>query len=286
MVLVAAIAGGILVDTAGFLQNKSEATGDEASKQVSDRIRVGGVRGEVLPASSTDERGILLQGSGDIGSAEQLFFTSSETFQVNQPDGTDTLIVDGESTVTLTDGDQLTFSLVGFNTVEITKTSTGDVIATADMNATLEASNDGFVFDHQGSGTLIEISETDVAYAEVRFGRSVVTNVTMTVQRSAGAGDVDLRNATVHYVSEDTHRALTYADGPANDTTFSVSSITGSGPVIEERERVTVAVNVLDVDEGLHTGDTARLRLVTASGATTLVRLDVPSLTGETAVSL
>jgi flagellin-like protein len=40
MVLVAAIAAGVLINTAGFLQSKGSATGEEASAQVSNRINV------------------------------------------------------------------------------------------------------------------------------------------------------------------------------------------------------------------------------------------------------
>ena len=40
MVLVAAIAAGVLINTAGFLQTQAEATGEESTSQVSDRIQV------------------------------------------------------------------------------------------------------------------------------------------------------------------------------------------------------------------------------------------------------
>ncbi|WP_138007588.1 archaellin/type IV pilin N-terminal domain-containing protein [Halalkalirubrum salinum] len=40
MVLVAAIAAGVLINTAGFLQSQAEATGEESSAQVSDRVQV------------------------------------------------------------------------------------------------------------------------------------------------------------------------------------------------------------------------------------------------------
>ncbi|MDB2239969.1 archaellin/type IV pilin N-terminal domain-containing protein [Halorubrum ezzemoulense] len=40
MVLVAAIAAGVLINTAGFLQTQAEATGEESTSQVSDRLQV------------------------------------------------------------------------------------------------------------------------------------------------------------------------------------------------------------------------------------------------------
>ena len=45
MVLVAAIAAGVLINTAGLLQSQAEATGEETSQQVSDRIIVQTVTG-------------------------------------------------------------------------------------------------------------------------------------------------------------------------------------------------------------------------------------------------
>lgn len=47
MVLVAAIAAGVLINTAGFLQTKSEQTGQEASAQVSNRVVVTSAYGNV-----------------------------------------------------------------------------------------------------------------------------------------------------------------------------------------------------------------------------------------------
>ena len=46
MVLVAAIAAGVLINTAGFLQSQSEQTGQQSSSQVSDRIQVVNVVGD------------------------------------------------------------------------------------------------------------------------------------------------------------------------------------------------------------------------------------------------
>ena len=47
MVLVAAIAAGVLINTAGLLQSQAEATGEESAEQVSDRVQVSSVAGVV-----------------------------------------------------------------------------------------------------------------------------------------------------------------------------------------------------------------------------------------------
>jgi len=45
MVLVAAIAAGVLINTAGLLQSQAEATGEESAEQVTDRVQVTSVTG-------------------------------------------------------------------------------------------------------------------------------------------------------------------------------------------------------------------------------------------------
>ena len=47
MVLVAAIAAGVLINTAGFLQTQAEATGQESTEQVSNNLQVESVVSEV-----------------------------------------------------------------------------------------------------------------------------------------------------------------------------------------------------------------------------------------------
>ena len=47
MVLVAAIAAGVLINTAGLLQTQAEATGQESTQQVSDRLQIQSATGEV-----------------------------------------------------------------------------------------------------------------------------------------------------------------------------------------------------------------------------------------------
>jgi len=75
MVLVAAIAAGVLINTAGLLQSQAEATGEESAQQVSDRVVVSTVTGTIgndsdqLTRSQVDriELSVLRSpGAGDI----------------------------------------------------------------------------------------------------------------------------------------------------------------------------------------------------------------------------
>jgi flagellin-like protein len=76
LVLVAAIAAGVLINTAGFLQTQAEQTGTESTDQVSNNIEVVGATGEVVTASSEDVVGVAnltvqrASGSGDLNLSE------------------------------------------------------------------------------------------------------------------------------------------------------------------------------------------------------------------------
>ncbi|MYL17844.1 archaellin/type IV pilin N-terminal domain-containing protein [Halorubrum distributum] len=56
MVLVAAIAAGVLINTAGFLQTQAEATGEESTSQVSDRLQVVSTSGTVNDTNQKIEK--------------------------------------------------------------------------------------------------------------------------------------------------------------------------------------------------------------------------------------
>ncbi|MFC6722609.1 archaellin/type IV pilin N-terminal domain-containing protein [Halobacteriaceae archaeon SHR40] len=56
LVLVAAIAAGVLINTAGFLQTQSEQTGEESTSQVANNINVIGEVGEVNASLDTINR--------------------------------------------------------------------------------------------------------------------------------------------------------------------------------------------------------------------------------------
>ncbi|SHH19952.1 archaellin/type IV pilin N-terminal domain-containing protein [Halobaculum gomorrense] len=88
MVLVAAIAAGVLINTAGFLQSKSQETGQQSSKQVSNRLQevvtVGTVNTSQDTISKVNVTVTQAPGAGEID-------LSNATINWIGPQGTETL---------------------------------------------------------------------------------------------------------------------------------------------------------------------------------------------------
>jgi flagellin FlaB len=83
LVLVAAIAAGVLINTAGFLQTQAEQTGEQSSEQVTDRLEQVSVNGSVDPVSEDiSNMSFVLQkspGASDINiSASTLTFVGPD----------------------------------------------------------------------------------------------------------------------------------------------------------------------------------------------------------------
>ncbi|MXR52635.1 flagellin [Halovenus sp. WSH3] len=74
LVLVAAIAAGVLINTAGFLQTQAEQTGTESTDQVSNNIEIVGATGNVSTDGSViNNANLTIQrasGSGDVNISE------------------------------------------------------------------------------------------------------------------------------------------------------------------------------------------------------------------------
>ncbi|WP_084777668.1 archaellin/type IV pilin N-terminal domain-containing protein [Natrialba sp. SSL1] len=89
MVLVAAIAAGVLINTAGMLQSQAEATGEESTDLVSERIDVTTTVGDVDDADDGTLESIRIGVSGAPGADD---IDLSETIvQVVGPEGHDNL---------------------------------------------------------------------------------------------------------------------------------------------------------------------------------------------------
>ncbi|SDY26036.1 archaellin/type IV pilin N-terminal domain-containing protein [Halopenitus persicus] len=112
MVLVAAIAAGVLINTAGFLQTQSEATGEESTQQVTDRLQIVDIVGTAGNSAITqvDMTTTKSPGSGDIDLTEvtiELVATDAATLEHSTHNPTDeftTTSVDGSGNI-VTDDD-------------------------------------------------------------------------------------------------------------------------------------------------------------------------------------
>jgi flagellin-like protein len=100
MVLVAAIAAGVLINTAGFLQSKSQATGEEASAQVSNRINVVSAYGNVTNGETVDRLNLTVR---QAAGADNINLSKS-TIQWIGPDTATTLTHEG-TTISAANGD-------------------------------------------------------------------------------------------------------------------------------------------------------------------------------------
>ena len=90
MVLVAAIAAGVLINTAGFLQSQAEATGQESTDLVSERIDVTSTVG-IVDDTNTDELSEIRVGVAGAAGSNQIDL-SSATIQAVGPNGQQNLI--------------------------------------------------------------------------------------------------------------------------------------------------------------------------------------------------
>ncbi|WP_435073972.1 archaellin/type IV pilin N-terminal domain-containing protein [Halorubrum sp. HHNYT27] len=93
MVLVAAIAAGVLINTAGFLQSQAEATGQESTDLVSERIEVTTEVGIVDNAAAGNLSEIRVGVTGAPG-ADQIDL-SETTIQAVGPNGQANLVFNG-----------------------------------------------------------------------------------------------------------------------------------------------------------------------------------------------
>ena len=115
MVLVAAIAAGVLINTAGFLQTQAEATGEESTAQVSDRLQIVSQSGNVTDATPggarvVDQLNITVAqspGAGNIDlnetSVELIGNNGQETFQLNSGQASIDIYTGESGDVVLTD---------------------------------------------------------------------------------------------------------------------------------------------------------------------------------------
>jgi len=166
MVLVAAIAAGVLINTAGFLQTQSEQTGQQSSAQVTDRLEPVSKTGNVTPYDSYNQtvtNSLTPYGEGNNTNVslriDKVSFViqkspgasdinvSATTFELIGPDGTDRFPFNNKTAINASEGEVRVLqddddSLETTSSGHILNSRTDRLVVTLDLNATVN--NDAF----------------------------------------------------------------------------------------------------------------------------------------------
>ena len=106
MVLVAAIAAGVLINTAGLLQSQAEATGEESSQQVVDRVQVSSVSGSTVNATDDGSGDPSVEDAANISLIETTVFRSPGADDIDLTNAIVEVFANGQSdTLTFTGED-------------------------------------------------------------------------------------------------------------------------------------------------------------------------------------
>jgi len=201
MVLVAAIAAGVLINTAGFLQSQAEATGQESTDLVSERIDVTSEVGIVGNNSTGELESIKVSVSGAAGSDQ--IDLSETTIQAVGPNGQANLVFTDEPANGSTDTANIgNASHLNASTFAVQNTNgefqpAGDAVLDRNTDFTIVINPAGEPFGNatnsdiydSGSGTftyahntssLVAFGESDTSSLEIVSPASATTSLELT----------------------------------------------------------------------------------------------------------
>ncbi|AHG00428.1 flagellin [Halostagnicola larsenii XH-48] len=284
MVLVAAIAAGVLINTAGLLQSQAEATGQESTNQVSNVVSIDSSTGDVSQIFTTTEEDIILDtGSTDLSSGDTVDVTISDG-SGDEIDSYTAIDVDNFGSA-ITD-----VPLTEESTIDVTLNSYSGTTFTSGDSASISVDPNG------GSGVTVTIEDNSgfslssgqESDGEISTNEYGVTEVQLMVSLGPGADAVDLSSATYEFVGTETTRG-TLDDFDITSTDDDISD--SEAAILESGDTSEITMDLtnghFNTDETIEAGGDATFTITTADGAQTNEILMAPStLTESESVSL
>ena len=150
LVLVAAIAAGVLINTAGFLQSQSEETGQQSTAQVTDRVQAVAITGDNISNERIRTVNVTVSKAPGANDIDLL----NATIQWVGPQGTFNLLNEQVS-----DGDR-TFQVVAFKDADGSFEGDGQQLSSSDDRAIIIIEPPQFADRGIEAGEAIEIRVT------------------------------------------------------------------------------------------------------------------------------
>lgn len=194
LVLVAAIAAGVLINTAGFLQSQAEATGEESTSQVSDSVQLVSSTAE---ASADDEIQII----------ELRISLAPGSDELDLSDGTIEWIGESDSATIPIEADNT-------NSLDAYKTTAAASAFAAPSNAVIPTDQSQQLTDESDRTTILIISASATAVSGIDNTDVLTNDLPMN-----GGNDADV--------------SITVSSGGQTTTTINAPDIVSSGEGID-----------------------------------------------------
>jgi len=296
MVLVAAIAAGVLINTAGFLQTQAEATGEESTDLVSERIDVTSEVGIVGSQANGELSEIRLSVSGAPG-ADQIDL-SETTIQAVGPGGQQNLVFVSNTetgntqlstTEAIEDGTGPTLTVNTVDETEIDGISSGEVAVlrlesegeSGEVTGTNVESLGGSTFSLDGGSTTGD-SDSPLALSNDQLTEG--EEVTITLEDNSGNVLIQKTETVAASSSGSIFEITRNGIETLGPNEFAVGSDGNfeSTPVLDDENDYTILINpdagAFEDGTPFGEGQSATLDIVSPAGATTSVELRAPDL--------
>ncbi|QSG03608.1 archaellin/type IV pilin N-terminal domain-containing protein [Natranaeroarchaeum sulfidigenes] len=269
MILVAAIAASVLINTAGFLQNQASETSQDSEDQVSNQVLIISSIGEVAEVDGEVEN-VEFEIDADSADADEadLEYLSGD-FDFESDDGDlivrnvdeDEEFVWTDDTDPVTEGESIALH--------------DEVDYSDDDDIEVEWTDDSTVWDF---GTVDDsFDDTETEEVTVEDGENQISEISMTVMQSPGADEIDLSGASIEYIGPDGQDTLTYEDG---FDVIGTQDEDETAPVLTQRQdRFTIEIGLEEDGEDLRyleEGEDATVRITTQSGSEAVTIVNVP----------